>query len=73
MKVDPLPMPALSARTVPPCCSTMWRTIARPSPSPPSERVVALVQGMAIGDVAFAAHALREATRRELGRVVPLE
>jgi len=38
----------------------------------PSERIIALIQGMAIGDVAFAAKALREATRRGLGRVVPL-
>ena len=28
------------ARIVPPCNSTRWRQIARPSPSPPCERVV---------------------------------
>jgi ornithine cyclodeaminase/alanine dehydrogenase-like protein (mu-crystallin family) len=38
-----------------------------------SERIVALIQGMAIGDVAFAAHALREAAKRGLGRVVQLD
>lgn len=38
-----------------------------------SERIVALIQGMAIGDVAFAAKAMREAARRGLGRVVRLD
>jgi ornithine cyclodeaminase/alanine dehydrogenase-like protein (mu-crystallin family) len=46
---------------------------SKPGRRAPSERIVALIQGMAIGDVAFAAHALREAARRGLGRVVPLE
>ena len=45
----------------------------KPGRRAPSERIVALIQGMAIGDIAFAAHALREAARRGLGRVVPLE
>ena len=45
----------------------------KPGRRAPSERIVALIQGMAIGDVAFAATALREATRRGLGRVVPLD
>ena len=45
----------------------------KPGRRAPSERIVALIQGMAIGDVAFAAHALREAARRDLGRVVPLD
>lgn len=39
----------------------------------PSERIVAIIQGMAIGDVAFAAQALREAEKRGLGRVVDLD
>jgi ornithine cyclodeaminase/alanine dehydrogenase-like protein (mu-crystallin family) len=37
------------------------------------QRIVALIQGMAIGDVAFAAHAWREGERRGLGRVIELE
>ena len=36
----PCPSPALDASTVPPCISTMWRTMARPSPRPPVFRVV---------------------------------
>jgi ornithine cyclodeaminase/alanine dehydrogenase-like protein (mu-crystallin family) len=36
------------------------------------DRVVAIVQGMAIGDVAFAAYALQQAERRGVGTVVPL-
>ena len=38
----------------------------------PSDRIVALVQGMAIGDVAFAALALREAERLGRGQVIEL-
>jgi ornithine cyclodeaminase len=38
----------------------------------PSDRIVALIQGMAIGDVAFAAHALRQAERAGRGRLVEL-
>jgi len=37
-----------------------------------SDRVVALIQGMAIGDVAFAAYALQEARRTGRGQRVPL-
>lgn len=36
------------------------------------ERIVAIVQGMAIGDIAFAAHALNEAERLGRGTVVNL-
>jgi ornithine cyclodeaminase len=36
------------------------------------DRIVALLQGMAIGDIAFAAHALREAERSHRGTVVEL-
>jgi len=39
----------------------------------PSDRIVALIQGMALGDVAFAAQALREAEKRALGRTVQLD
>ena len=39
----------------------------------PSERIVTLMQGMAIGDVAFAAHVLREAERLGRGRLIELE
>ena len=46
---------------------------SKPGRRAPSERIVALIQGMAIGDVAFAAHALREAAQRGLGRVVALD
>ncbi|MBY0438304.1 MAG: hypothetical protein K2W80_08940 [Burkholderiales bacterium] len=46
---------------------------ARPGRQSPSDRIVALIQGMAIGDIAFAAHALQEAGRRDLGRTVPLD
>ena len=38
-----------------------------------SERIVALMQGMAIGDVAFAAYVLREAERLGKGRLIELE
>jgi ornithine cyclodeaminase len=46
---------------------------AKPGRRNPDERIMALIQGMAIGDVAFAAHALQEGTRRNLGRTVPLD
>jgi ornithine cyclodeaminase len=36
------------------------------------ERIVAIVQGMAIGDIAFAAHALSEAERTGRGTLVDL-
>jgi ornithine cyclodeaminase len=36
------------------------------------QRIVAIIQGMAIGDIAFAAHALREAERAGRGTVVHL-
>jgi hypothetical protein len=39
-KAAPLPLPALSARTVPPCSSTMCRTMDRPRPSPPNCRAL---------------------------------
>ncbi len=39
VKVDPRPAPSLSARTVPPCSSTRWRTMASPRPRPPWCRV----------------------------------
>ena len=42
VNVAPWPMPALSARTLPPCSSTRCLTIARPRPSPPCARVVEL-------------------------------
>lgn len=38
----------------------------------PDDRVVAIVQGMAVGDVAFAAYAYQEAERRGIGTVVEL-
>ncbi len=38
-----------------------------------SERIVALMQGMAIGDVAFAAHVLREAERLGRGQLIELD
>lgn len=37
-----------------------------------SDRIVALIQGMAIGDIAFAAHALQEAARLGRGTAVEL-
>ena len=39
VKVEPRPTPALSARTVPPCSSTIWRTMDKPRPNPPKARV----------------------------------
>jgi ornithine cyclodeaminase/alanine dehydrogenase-like protein (mu-crystallin family) len=36
------------------------------------QRIVAIIQGMAIGDIAFAAHALNEAEREDRGMVVDL-
>jgi ornithine cyclodeaminase len=44
----------------------------KPGRRAPSERIVALIQGMAIGDVAFAAYALRHAERSGRGQVVTL-
>src|SRR5439155_995811 len=38
MNAAPCPRPALSARMLPPCNSTMWRAIASPKPRPPSPR-----------------------------------
>ena len=38
--VAPRPLPSLCASTVPPCASTRLFTMARPSPSPPSERSI---------------------------------
>jgi ornithine cyclodeaminase/alanine dehydrogenase-like protein (mu-crystallin family) len=37
-----------------------------------SDRIVALIQGMAIGDVAFAAYALKEAERLGRGTLIAL-
>jgi ornithine cyclodeaminase/alanine dehydrogenase-like protein (mu-crystallin family) len=37
-----------------------------------ADRVVAIIQGMAIGDIAFAAHALQEAERLGRGKLVEL-
>ena len=52
-----------------------WEVAAgrKPGRTAPEQRIVALMQGMAIGDVAFAAHALREARARGLGTVVALD
>jgi ornithine cyclodeaminase len=44
----------------------------KPGRLTPDDRVVALVQGMAIGDIAFAAHALGEAEKSGRGKVVEL-
>jgi alanine dehydrogenase len=44
----------------------------KPGRCAPSERIVALIQGMAIGDVAFAAYALQEAERTGRGTVTAL-
>lgn len=44
----------------------------RPGRLHANDRIVALLQGMAIGDIAFAAHALREAERSQRGTVVEL-
>ncbi|EAU65834.1 hypothetical protein STIAU_5686 [Stigmatella aurantiaca DW4/3-1] len=40
VKVAPVPGPSLCTSTVPPCSSTMVRTMASPSPSPPCPRPV---------------------------------
>lgn len=52
-----------------------WEVAAglMPGRTAPEERIVALMQGMAIGDIAFAAHALRAAGGRGLGTVVELD
>ena len=44
----------------------------KPGRRAPSDRIVALIQGMAIGDVAFAAYALKEAERTGRGSVIAL-
>jgi len=46
---------------------------AKPGRRAADEKIMALIQGMAIGDIAFAAHALRSATKRGLGRTIALE
>jgi ornithine cyclodeaminase len=45
----------------------------KPGRCSPSDRIVAIIQGMAIGDVAFAAEVLREAEKRGLGRTIQLD
>ena len=51
-----------------------WEVVAgkKPGRLAPTDRIVAIVQGMAIGDVAFAAHALQEAGKRGRGKLVEL-
>jgi ornithine cyclodeaminase len=44
----------------------------KPGRTSPAERIVALIQGMAIGDIAFAAHALNEAEKSGRGTLVDL-
>ena len=44
----------------------------KPGRLAPSDRIVSIMQGMAIGDIAFAAHALREAEKLGRGKVVEL-
>lgn len=44
----------------------------KPARTSPTDRIVAIVQGMAIGDIAFSAFALREAERLGRGKVVEL-
>jgi ornithine cyclodeaminase len=44
----------------------------KPGRLAPSDVILALIQGMAIGDVAFAAHALRESERAGRGSVITL-
>ncbi|HYC46659.1 MAG TPA: hypothetical protein VED01_14395 [Burkholderiales bacterium] len=51
-------------------CEVAART--KPGRLSPDDRVVAIIQGMAIGDVAFAAHALHEAHRLGKGKLVEL-
>jgi ornithine cyclodeaminase/alanine dehydrogenase-like protein (mu-crystallin family) len=45
---------------------------SKPGRLAPSDRIVALIQGMAIGDVAFAAYALKEAERLGKGTLTAL-
>ena len=51
-------------------CEVVART--KPGRTNTEDRIVAIMQGMAIGDVAFAAHALHEAQRLGRGKVVEL-
>jgi ornithine cyclodeaminase/alanine dehydrogenase-like protein (mu-crystallin family) len=44
----------------------------KPGRLTPDDRIIAIMQGMAIGDVAFAAHALHEARRVGRGKLVEL-
>jgi ornithine cyclodeaminase/alanine dehydrogenase-like protein (mu-crystallin family) len=44
----------------------------KPGRLSPSDRIVALIQGMAIGDIAFAAYALQQAERTGSGKLVEL-
>ena len=42
VNVAPRPAPSLSTPMAPPCASTSWREMNRPSPRPPTLRVGAL-------------------------------
>jgi ornithine cyclodeaminase len=45
----------------------------KPGRQRPDERIMALIQGMAVGDIAFAAYALQQGSRLGLGRTVELD
>jgi ornithine cyclodeaminase len=62
---------AFDARVDALACEVLAGT--KPGRHAPDERIMALIQGMAIGDVAFAAWALQQARERNLGRVVALD
>ena len=61
---------AFAARVDALACEVVAGT--KPGRTGAEDRIVAIMQGMAIGDVAFAAHALHEAQRLGRGKVVEL-
>lgn len=65
-----LTLDEFSARVDALACEVVGGT--KPGRLTPEDRIIAIMQGMAIGDVAFAAHALHEAQRLGKGKLVEL-
>ena len=65
-----LSLPQFRARVDALACEVVAGT--QPARLQADDRIVALLQGMAAGDIAFAAHALREAERSHRGTLVEL-
>jgi ornithine cyclodeaminase/alanine dehydrogenase-like protein (mu-crystallin family) len=70
IRLGHLSLPQFRARVDALACEVVAGT--KPGRLQADDRIVALMQGMAIGDIAFAAHALREAERSHRGTLVEL-